>query len=168
MPLLLRYPRALGRQAGAIDAPINAPDLMPTLLGLCGVEVPASVEGDDLSPVIRGEQTLEDNDALIACYRPFHELHYRTGARDYRGLRTRRYTYVASHDGPWMLYDNETDPYQLGNLVDHPIHQTLIHHLDDRLRRKLASLGDEFLSGEELVQRYGIAMDENDDIAVQW
>ncbi|MEI7834753.1 MAG: sulfatase, partial [bacterium] len=50
VPFLLRYPRLLGNVARTCPVPIDAPDIMPTLLGLCGQPVPASVEGTDWSP----------------------------------------------------------------------------------------------------------------------
>jgi len=38
-------------------------------------------------------------------------------AREYRAVRTSRYTYVRNLDGPWMLFDDEQDPWQMNNLV---------------------------------------------------
>ena len=37
--------------------------------------------------------------------------------REYRGVRTRRYTYVRDLKGLWLLYDNDKDPYQQKNLA---------------------------------------------------
>ena len=37
--------------------------------------------------------------------------------KGFRGIRTSRYTYVRDTDGPWLMYDNQSDPYQLKNLV---------------------------------------------------
>jgi arylsulfatase A-like enzyme len=45
VPFLLRYPAALGPGGRTIDMPISTPDIMPTLLGLCGIDVPETVEG---------------------------------------------------------------------------------------------------------------------------
>ena len=47
VPLLVRYPRKFGRRARRVRTTINSPDLMPTLLGLCGLAIPDSVEGTD-------------------------------------------------------------------------------------------------------------------------
>src|SRR5690606_6443079 len=52
VPFVLRYPRKLGRQQRCLDAPFGTVDLMPTLLSLCGVETPATVEGLDFSRYI--------------------------------------------------------------------------------------------------------------------
>ena len=53
VPFLLRYPGmdAVGRP---LDAPIDLPDIMPTLLGLCGLPVPSTVEGIDFSGYLQG------------------------------------------------------------------------------------------------------------------
>jgi hypothetical protein len=40
----------------------------------------------------------------------------RYGFAEYRDLRNERHTYVRSIQGPWLLYDNERDPYQMRNL----------------------------------------------------
>jgi hypothetical protein len=40
--------------------------------------------------------------------------------REYRGLRTKRYTYVRALAGPWLLFDNLADPYQMDNLIGEP------------------------------------------------
>ena len=91
---------------------------MPTLLGLCGVEIPKSVEGLDYSGYLRGgENPNRDNAALISCVAPFGEWNRKAGGREFRGVRTGRYTYVRDLNGPWLLYDDEKDPYQMDNIV---------------------------------------------------
>ncbi|MCL4402629.1 MAG: sulfatase, partial [Acidobacteria bacterium] len=40
VPFLVRYPRKLGGKRRRIANLINAPDIMPTLLGLCGIRIP--------------------------------------------------------------------------------------------------------------------------------
>ena len=117
IPFLLRYPAVLGTVAQSLDVPINTPDIMATLLGLSGIPIPDSVQGKDFSPVIRGEEIAPDEIALLMCPVPFHQWNYKRGGREYRGIRTTRYTFVRDLQGPWLLYDNEIDPYQLDNLA---------------------------------------------------
>jgi arylsulfatase A-like enzyme len=38
----------------------------------------------------------------------------------FRGLRARRYTYAVRPEGPWLLFDNQEDPFQMTNLIDDP------------------------------------------------
>ena len=78
------------------------------------------------------------------------------GGREYRGLRTRRYTYVRSLDGPWLLFDNQADPYQLTNLVDRPECSPTRAELDALLQRKLDAHGDQFLPGLAVHRAMGL------------
>ena len=113
--------------------PINTPDIMPTLLGLSGIKIPDTVEGTDFSDIVRGKREPKDNAALISCQSPFGQWTRQNGGREYRGVRTKRYTYVRDLKGPWLLYDNEKDPYQLDNLCNKPEHAKLQKKLQDNL-----------------------------------
>ena len=78
--------------------------------------------------------------------------------REYRGVRTSRYTYVRDLKGPWLLYDNEEDPYQLENLCNRPEMRAVQTHLDDVLSDLLEEQNDEFATGHELLDRWGYEM----------
>ena len=158
VPFLVRSPRLLGRSPREVDVPFATPDIMPTILGLCGVPVPATVEGIDYSPLLRGETVSDDDAALVACYF-VHGAFRKMGGRHYRGIRTRRYTYVRDLDGPWLLYDNAVDPHQLENLCGRREHAALQAELERRLRRVLERRGDAFLPGEAYVERWGYEVD---------
>jgi len=54
IPLIIRLPgMRMGRRIKAYAQP---PDLMPTILDLCGAEIPDTVQGTSLLPVMRGER----------------------------------------------------------------------------------------------------------------
>ena len=80
VPFLLRYPGKYGREARETKAFLNAHDIMPTLLGVCDLPIPDSVEGRDFSGALDGE-TIESAcrvdtgsyGALLACFHPFGE-----------------------------------------------------------------------------------------------
>jgi arylsulfatase A-like enzyme len=166
VPFLLRLP---GRGVGGrtVHAPIDAPDVMPTLLGLCGLRIPASVQGRDLSGLALGAGEPEDGAALIACVSPFGAWSHRRGGREYRGLRTRRHTYVRDLSGPWLLYDNERDPLQLENLCGRPEQARLQARLEQQLSDRLARIGDAFDPGETYLRRWGYRVDEHGAIPYQ-
>ena len=156
VPFLLRWPGGLGRDGRRADALIDAPDLMPTLLGLCGLEIPPAVEGRDLSPAARGEPCQGDDEAaVLTCVAPFTEWTRELGAREYRGLRTDRHTYVRDLTGPWLLFDNDADPYQMTNLIGSPQCAKLQQDLAANLDRKLAQRGDQFMPTEHYVSKWG-------------
>lgn len=160
VPLLIRHPAAFGRAGHTIDTPINTPDLLPTLAGLCGVDVPETAEGDNHAPHLRGEAPPPTDAALIACYVPFGQWNRNNGGREYRGVRTRRYTYARTLDGPWLLYDNENDPHQLHNLIDDPAWQDVRAELEQKTQALLAQTNDAFEPAEQLIERWGYEVDE--------
>ena len=160
VPFLLRYPALLGEKGATIDMPINTPDIMPTLLGLSGIAVPGTVEGTDLSGVLTGSPA-KDNAALISCYAPFGQWTRARGGREYRGLRTRRHTYVRDLNGPWLLYDNQDDPYQLDNLCNKPEHAALQSQMDALLSERLRQTNDKFLPGGDSIAKWGYEVDDS-------
>jgi arylsulfatase A-like enzyme len=161
VPFLLRYPEAHGNFGRTINMPIGAPDIMPTLLGLSGIAIPQTVEGTDYSGIIRGAEAPADNPVLIMCPSPFGEWKRGEG-REYRGVRTVRYTYVRDLKGPWLLYDNKNDPYQMKNLVNSA--DDLQSTMEMVLQRLLTERNDDFLPGDEYVKRWGYEVDERGNV----
>lgn len=161
VPLVLHWPAGLGTEPRRFDAPINSEDIMPTILGLCRVAIPATVEGRDFSDYLQGGKDPSDDAALLSCAAPFGQFTRKEGGREYRGIRTRRYTYVRDLNGPWLLFDDETDPYQQTNLVGRPEAAQLQAQLDATLKRKLAEAHDEFLPAEAYIKRWGYTVDAN-------
>ncbi len=160
VPFLLRWPAGLGKAPRSSRTPIDAPDIMPTMLGLCGIAIPETVQGIDFSPAIRGEDEVATDGALLTCYVPFRERDTNERCREYRGIRTDRYTYVRDLNGPWLLYDNDSDPYQLRNLVNDPGSESLRMELEGRLQRKLKFAEDTFESAASIVEKYNIRLNE--------
>ncbi len=162
IPFVLRCPTAWKNQHRTLESPIGVPDMMPTLLGLSRIPIPASCEGQDLSREILGlEEPPSDRAALIMCPSPFGQWTRKMGGREYRGVRTRHHTYVRDLEGPWLLYDNQADPYQQKNLVGDPEFRQLQRQLDDRLQKLLRQTGDSFRSGPDLIQHCGYDVDQN-------
>jgi len=166
VPFLLSWPAGLGSEGVEKDALIDAPDVMPTLLGLAGLEIPKSVEGLDYSACVRGGDDPSDGSALLLLPQPFGEYERTGGGHEYRGLRTGRHTYARTLEGPWVLYDNHEDPFQLRNLVDSPEHRELQQGLEARLRNRLQAMGDEFLHGDEYVRRWNYPVNEGGTMPV--
>jgi arylsulfatase A-like enzyme len=153
VPFLMRYP-AIHKTQRKLNFPMSTPDILPTLLGLCGIKAPLTVEGTDYSDVFKGAAEPQDHAALIECPSPFGEWERNRGGREYRGLRTERYTYVRSLAGPWLLYDNQIDPYQQNNLINKAEHAKLQRMLDARLTAMLKARGDTFERGEVYIEKW--------------
>jgi arylsulfatase A-like enzyme len=156
VPFLLRYPRRFGKKGSRVGAPLNSPDILPTLLALCGLAIPGGVEGTDFSPAADGHDRSNGRGALLSLPVPITEAR-RFGFTEYRGLRTDRYTYVRSIHGPWLLYDNRRDPYQMNNLCGQAGQRSAQSRLDRDLNAMLKERKDDFLPAGEYVKRAGVA-----------
>lgn len=139
------------------DALLSTVDVLPTVLGLTGVSGPDDMDGIDLSMRLRGEEGPDPESTYIMDVCAAGEaLH--TGVPEWRGVRTKTHTYAATRDGGWLLYDNERDPYQRHNLIDHPGSRELRASLEAMVDRHRAALQDEFREGAyylEIAQRAG-------------
>jgi hypothetical protein len=78
---------------------------------------------------------------------------------EYRGVRTKRHTYVRTIDQPWLLYDNLEDPYQLRNLAYEPQHKALAEELEGHMQALMDGIGDRFESKEAYYRKFDIRLD---------
>ena len=151
VPFLLRYPGVRVQQGRVISTPLTTPDILPTLLGLAGVPIPKTVEGADLSVLLRKGREI-NHTALYMEVAPFGP---REALREYRAIRTSRYTYVRDLKGPWLLFDDDKDPYQLDNLAAKPECAALQKELEVRLQAALKGVGDDFRPARSYIQEWG-------------
>ena len=128
---------------------------MPTLLDLADIPIPAAVEGISVADGARGAEFCGRDTTFIHNTCPFIDP-----IPEWRGVRTTRYTYARTLQGPWMLYDNEADPYQMNNLVDTPQMQEIQKSLDDAVYDWLQEIGDDFQPREVYWERHGFDVNE--------
>ena len=155
VPFIVRCPDQAAN-GHVIKSPLNVVDIMPTLLGLADFPIPESVEGLDHAPAIRGEKFDGNDAALTMCISPFAEYQ----RLPWRGVRTVRHTYAWQLDGPWLLYDNQEDPFQMKNLIDTPDKVDLQSSLEKRLSELLDERNDAFLPAQAYLDRFGFEVDE--------
>jgi arylsulfatase A-like enzyme len=151
VPFLLRYPGAHGGKGRRIKPPINTPDIAPTLLGLCGLSAPVSMQGEDLSGWIAGTTQPIDRPALYMTVSPFGKNFLDS---EFRAIKTARHTYVQSLEGPWLLFDDEKDPHQTRNLVGDPASDTLTRKLRAMLETELKKIGDDFKPRKHYIEKW--------------
>ena len=152
VPFLMHCPRSMSAPR-VIDEPLTTPDIMPTLLDMCGIAAPGTCEGRSFYKVITGAETTLGGAALFAwpVTRPAYQLN------EYHGIRTARHTYVEEIAGAWLLFDNQEDPFQLVNLANKPEHAALQAALKARLDAARKAAGDEFLPEKNYLERFNIA-----------
>ncbi|MHC4122004.1 MAG: sulfatase family protein, partial [Planctomycetota bacterium] len=135
--------------AGTTSDELYTPlDHMTTLCGLTGLKPPKTADGVDLSKVVLGKGKLDRDAVLIANYTS-HWDYFQTGTTwpEWRGVRTKRYTYVKWLKGWDELFDNKTDPHQMNNLVKDPKYFSVRDEMRRKLKKLLAEAHDEFLPG---------------------
>lgn len=155
VPFLARWPGEI--PAGSLDgAPFGLVDLMPTLCAIAGANVPREVEGHPWPEMLLGRPGSRPASTPIYLLVPAVPQSFPV----WRGVVTERYTYARFSDRPWVLYDDQADPYQLNNLVENPRTSHLLSELGEQLEAWMQRMGDDFASSEELLARYGVETDE--------
>lgn len=147
VPLIVRHPQA-AKPGRRLDCLISHVDLAPTILSLCGAPSPSGVQGLDCSGTVLGENGPSPASALIMIAQTSARYNDRLGMQSWRGLRTRKHTYVRFRYEDWCLFDNEQDPYQRRNLFatdyDRPEVKSLRDGLNRELMNRLREIGDRF------------------------
>jgi arylsulfatase A-like enzyme len=138
VPGLVRYPRgaAPGR---VVDALFTHVDVAPTMLGIAGLPVPPSMQGSDLSGIVRGGGGPGPESAFFQLFVPYHSDKVAEG---WRGVRTDRYMYARTETEPWVLYDLRTDPYEQRNLAADPAAAAIRADLEGKLQAWMKKTGD--------------------------
>jgi arylsulfatase A-like enzyme len=132
IPLVFHWKGRLGTSGGAA-APVvpttqaRLVDVMPTLLALCGIDDVPTVNGRDLSPLLRGE-TLPAEPALTELYADGREL---------RALRMDTYKALQPAERhPGMGFDLVEDPREQHPLPpEHPLVRSGLKLLQRELER---------------------------------
>ena len=159
VPFLLRYPPLTANVDNrTITTPLGTVDIMPTLLSLCGIEIPAAVEGVDLSCCVRDGVEVDDHAALYMSVSPFSRVNFPDAG--YRALRTRQHTWARRSDGECHLYDDLNDPFQLNNLAADSENKAVRDELEKTLRRLLEGIGDPFREESYYLEKWGYEIDE--------
>lgn len=109
-------------------------DITPTILDLAGGSMPADhiVDGRSFLPLLAGEPVGDWRSAFV--YQYFWEDTFPQTPTTY-AIRGDRYKYIYYH-GVWdknELYDLQTDPREMYNLIDAPEHQSRIREMRDEM-----------------------------------
>jgi len=154
VPFIVRWPGHVPAKRIA-DHNVGTIDLYPTLCGLAGITPPAECSGQDFSPVMLGRPGPDPASQFILVNN-FQRNYFRTQLDPsgpnifypYRGVRTKRYTYVVYATGEWLLFDNKEDPYQMHNLISDPAHAEVKTELAKELKAWLAKAEDPYIPAE--------------------
>ncbi|WP_294122649.1 arylsulfatase [uncultured Collinsella sp.] len=102
-----------GRATGKSESLVELMDLMPTLLDLCGLEIPEGVEGSSLVGELSGAS------ALDRAY--VHGEHARDAEQSNQWIVTPHDKYLwFTQTGVEQYFDLDADPRETRNLIDDP------------------------------------------------
>ncbi|MBL8178988.1 MAG: sulfatase-like hydrolase/transferase [Bryobacterales bacterium] len=155
VPFLLSYPGKI--EAGLRRELVEMVDVLPTLLGLCGINVPAAVQGRSVFGGAGREFVFSENVIPEVINSGSLDMPYEPGKGvggivhpDAKMIRTERwkYNHYAGHGGE--LYDLRNDPGEERNLYRDAAYRGTVQEMKDRLL--------DFL----------IVADETDQIAPRW
>ncbi|MFV0445053.1 MAG: sulfatase [Planctomycetaceae bacterium] len=90
------------------DRPVDFMSIYPTLCDLCGVEMPAHVEGSNIRPLLVNPQATWEVPALTT----FHQNNH--------SFRSEQWRYIRYADGSEELYNHDNDPYEWSNVAGDP------------------------------------------------
>jgi N-acetylglucosamine-6-sulfatase len=134
LPLLVRWPS--GAVAGTARGElVQTIDLAPTILDLAGVADTVRRDGVSLAPLLRGDSVPWRSSVLVEYWTD--TVFPRVLNMGYRAVRTERYKYIQylELEGMDELYDLETDPFELDNLMGTPRASEMLTGLKEELAR---------------------------------
>jgi len=149
IPLIMRWPGKI--PAGVVSDALYTPiDHLTTLCGLAGIKPPSMADGQDLSQVVLGRGRSYREAVLMANYTSHWDF-FQTETQwpEWRGVHTRRYTYVKWLAGKEDLWDNLEDPYQMHNLAGEASAKGTLLELSWRLKELMIDAHDQFLNGRQ-------------------
>ena len=117
VPLLMRYPDVI-KPGTKVTQVIQNIDIAPTILAVAGKETPKNMQGQSFLPILQGQQIPWRDKAFYEYYWDYDFPQTPTVF----AVRTGRYKYIR-YQGIWdtnELYDLQTDPWEMNNLIASP------------------------------------------------
>lgn len=143
IPFLVRWPKYA--PAGSVcPYPVSHIDVAPTILDAFGVPVPKSVAGQSMLATFQNPQT-KPNDIIFMEWGRFEIDH--DGFGGYQPIRAAydgRYKLVINLMTSDELYDLQTDPAEMNNLIQSPQHVAIRNALHDRILDWMNTTRDPF------------------------
>lgn len=135
VPLIIAAP---GKKKGVkSDALVELVDLYPTLAELSGLPIPENLEGTSMAPLLTNPNLPWKNAAFSQFPRPW--IYKEDPSLMGYAIRTNTHRYIEWHDFKTgevkgkELYNHQTDPGELTNIVNAPANNALVNELKQRL-----------------------------------
>ncbi|MDQ3683046.1 MAG: sulfatase-like hydrolase/transferase [Bacteroidota bacterium] len=123
-PLIMRWPGHI-KPGSVNESMVQNIDFAPTILDMAGVQVPASMQGKSLQPIVTGKQK-----KLSRSYLYYRYYEFEHSVIPHVGIRGERYKLIYFYTvNEWELYDLKNDPGEQHNLSLSPSHKKVFADL---------------------------------------
>ncbi len=136
VPLAARWPGTISPGQTNNDL-ICSIDLAPTLLEIAGTKFSAKVDGRSWLTLTTAEGAAWRQDLMVESFGHGYGEHHII-----RALLAGPYKYIYNHGQLDELYNLESDPYELHNLLDTPGYKAIRDEMRDRLYLRQKEYGD--------------------------
>ena len=141
VPLFMRFPGRIEPGSRVEEFTVSI-DHLPTLLELAGVDIPDNVQGRSLVPFLEGNPPTDWRESFLIEY--YSDIVMpRLVKMGYKAVRTKKWKYIQYVDlmGMDELYDLESDPYEMRNLISDPKSASALARMKGELSRLLKESG---------------------------
>ncbi|RKY89919.1 sulfatase [candidate division KSB1 bacterium] len=148
MPLIIRYPEKINAGTVNNDMVLNL-DFAPTFLDYAGADIPESMQGHSMKPILSGKTPENWRKSMYYHYYEYPAVH---SVKRHYGIRTQRYKLIHFYYDieAWELYDLKNDPHELNNLYGNPEYKDIVK----RLKRELNELRKKYGDSDELTRKF--------------
>jgi len=148
-PLLIRWPNEINPGISS-DEMVQNLDFAQTFLEAARIEVPEDMQGKSLIPLLKGDTSKWDRDAVY-----YHYYEYPDGehmVKRHYAIITREFKLVHFYYDvdEWELYDRKKDPYEMKNVYKDPAYAEIAA----RLHKELDELRKEYKDSPELDKKF--------------
>lgn len=137
VPFILQHPELAPRRIRSMTAHV---DIAPTLLDLCGIAIPETMEGICLTPWLEGTRT-DPVREFVVCQECTWQMKWAIRTESHKFISARKPDFYGT---PLKeLYDLRADPQELRNIIsqDPETAQHLEHKLESWIAEKMARNG---------------------------
>ncbi|MGC9522424.1 MAG: sulfatase-like hydrolase/transferase [Anaerolineae bacterium] len=141
IPLIIEPPG--DRHVDDVSTVVSHIDLLPTMLELADMDVPPILEGESLLPLLSGEP--QPDRAVVTEFHRYEIEHDSWGGfQPVRAIVEGPHKLVINLLHTDELYDLDSDPGEVTNLIDEPTHGEIRDRLHDRLLEWMYEKRDPF------------------------
>jgi arylsulfatase A-like enzyme len=135
VPLIVCWPGAIpgGQRKPEL---IELVDIAPTLVDLCGVQIPPVFQGRSFRPLMQGEAYEERPSVFMEYHDPF--------GVSWKTVRTHEFKYCISNREGELLFDLRSDPGELNNVADDGDHREALNRMREELVRRWFSVEKQY------------------------